>query len=336
MNWKLFSAEEGKGWDRLLDPAGDDNPFQSEAWARYKRNSGWESQRWVASLNGKPPLCAVQLLKKSLPLGRTALWAPGGPVIGFPDAGLEDLRKILPEGIRQIGRVNRAAYGRFYALQPSVLETRRVFSGVCAVPKRPLGSGTTVQVNLDLSREDLLSGMDRKHRYLVRRVSDPPLRWSWGASEVLVTDFSRLHAEMAAAKKVSAEDENDLARLISAFRENARILIGYAGDEPVTACLILLKGKNAFYWRAATARKGRELSASYAMIWELLKRLKEQGIRRFDFGGILPGVPSAAGINHFKQGFGGTQVEYLGEWEWARPSWIRWGVNAWVACRRGR
>lgn len=326
--WKQLSPEEEAGWDGLLERASDDNPFQSDAWARYKRRSGWEPQRWTASAAGGAVICSLQLLKKNLPLGRTVIWVPGGPVVGFPGAEHGDLKPLLQEGLRRICQSNRAIYARFYSLQPSAPETRRVLSGLCAVPKRRLGSGATVAIDLTLSEGELLGRMDKKHRYEVRHLEEGALRWEWGTSAAQLAGFGRLHSEMAAAKNVSAADKADLSRLVSEFGENSRILIGYSGNEPVTGCLVLIKGKGAFYWRAATARKGRELSASYAMVWELLKRLKAAGIERFDFGGILPGVRSAEGINHFKQGFGGKIVEYAGEWEWAPVSWVRWGVNA--------
>ena len=331
--WKQLTPEESAGWDRLLDRAGDDNPFQSEAWARYKEKAGWEAQRWTASAGDGTAACALQLLKKNLPLGRSLIWVPGGPMTGFPGTGGGDPGSFFREGLREICRSNQAVYARFYSLQPSVPETREILSGLCAAVQHRVGSGTTVKIDLTLPEEELLKRMEKKHRYEVRRLKDGTLRWDWGNSAALLKDLGRLHAEMAAAKKVAAADTRDLSRLMEEFGQNARILAGYDGSEPVTACLILLKGKSAFYWRAATARKGRELSASYAMVWEVLKRLKGAGIERFDFGGILPGVRPAEGINHFKQGFGGEIVEYLGEWEWASAPWVRWGVNAWVAVR---
>ena len=325
--WKQLSAENEGDWDRLSGSARDSNPFQSEAWGRYKRWFGWEPQHWIASADGGRVLCAVQVLKKPLPLGGIALWAPGGPLIGFPDATLEDLERAIPEGIREVCRANRAGYARFYILQPAAPETRRILSSLCVVPARRLGSGATVRIDLTLPPEKLLGGMEKKHRYLVRRQEENTLRWGWGTSAALAADLGRLHLEMAAAKRVSAAGGQELSGLIREFKNNSRILVGYAGGEPVTACLVLLHGDGAFYWRAAAGRRGREMSASYAMVWQLLNRLKEAGLQRFDFGGILPGMRRAAGINHFKQGFGGEIVEYLGEWEWAPASWIRWGVN---------
>lgn len=331
--WNQLPAEQQAGWDRLLSRARDDNPFQSEAWARYKQLSGWEAQRWTAAGPAGEVAACLQLLKKRLPLGGSLVWIPGGPVAGFPDSDSSALEPLLRDGLRRIVGSNRASYLRFYSLQPSSIGARSALAGPFRSPSRRVGSGTTVRIDLTLSEEELLSRMEKKHRYTVRRAAEQPLRWEWGSSPALLDDFGRIHSEMAAAKKVAAQDEEDLRRLLGEFKGDARILAGYSGNEPVTACLVLVKGKSAFYWRAATGRKGRELSAAYAMVWELLKRLKAGGIERFDFGGILPGVRAAEGINHFKSGFGGETVEYLGEWEWACAPWVRWGVNAWVAGR---
>jgi len=63
------------------------------------------------------------------------------------------------------------------------------------------------------------------------------------------------------------------------------------------------------------------------MIVQLVSVLQGCGITHFDFGGIDPVSPSAQGVNHFKRGFGGNIVEYLGEWEVASSELIRRGVN---------
>lgn len=84
---------------------------------------------------------------------------------------------------------------------------------------------------------------------------------------------------------------------------------------PATSCLVLTLADKAFYLLAATGTDGRRISAAYAMVFKLFELLKSRGVTRFDFGGIDPLSPSARGVDHFKRGFGGEIVEYLGEWE---------------------
>ena len=41
----------------------------------------------------------------------------------------------------------------------------------------------------------------------------------------------------------------------------------------------------------------------------------------------------AKGVDHFKKGFGGSTVEYLGEWDWAPYEWLRRAANIAIARR---
>ena len=335
VRWLPFPPEKGeRQWDWVGENLYGDNPFQSSAWGEYKKNWGWEPQRWVASNENQEVVGSLQLLKKPLPMGRSLLWAPGGPLFDFQRMAPEDFKILISAGLREICRMNRAVYARFYSFQSPSPPMVRGFSDLGRTPSRRLGSGTTVEVDLSLSEEQLLSGMARKHRYLVRRFGGNSIQWHWGKDDALINNLESLHREMSSRKNVLATKNEDSRSLVSAFQDNILILIGSLGREAVTGCMVLLKGRSAFYWRAATTPKGREISAAYPMIFQLFKLLKARAIEHFDFGGILPRSPSAAGINHFKKGFGGKVVEYVGEWEWANPSWVRWGVNTWMAWRR--
>ncbi|MBV9866838.1 MAG: peptidoglycan bridge formation glycyltransferase FemA/FemB family protein [Abitibacteriaceae bacterium] len=69
------------------------------------------------------------------------------------------------------------------------------------------------------------------------------------------------------------------------------------------------------------------MRASYALVNYLVEYLQQHGITEFDFGGLDPRSSAAAGVNQFKRGFGGELIEYLGEWEWASQSWLRYALN---------
>ena len=69
------------------------------------------------------------------------------------------------------------------------------------------------------------------------------------------------------------------------------------------------------------------MRASYGVFALLLQYLQNTGMTEFDLGGMDPNSPGARGVNQFKKGFGGELVQYVGEWEWATASWLRWAVN---------
>jgi lipid II:glycine glycyltransferase (peptidoglycan interpeptide bridge formation enzyme) len=87
---------------------------------------------------------------------------------------------------------------------------------------------------------------------------------------------------------------------------------------------------------AATNDLGRNTCAAYSMVPNLLKHLASKGIKRFDFGGIDPGNPGAAGVDHFKKGFGGSIVESLGEWEFMSSNAARFLINFGILKSGGR
>ena len=56
------------------------------------------------------------------------------------------------------------------------------------------------------------------------------------------------------------------------------------------------------------------MSASYEMIYQLMNKLSEMGVRQVDFGGISDD-DSSEGVDFFKSGFNGTVFEKVGEFD---------------------
>jgi lipid II:glycine glycyltransferase (peptidoglycan interpeptide bridge formation enzyme) len=55
---------------------------------------------------------------------------------------------------------------------------------------------------------------------------------------------------------------------------------------------------------------GAESRANYLLKWEAIRSSREQGATSYDLWGLATG-----GIAHFKTGFGGREVRYIGAWD---------------------
>ena len=55
---------------------------------------------------------------------------------------------------------------------------------------------------------------------------------------------------------------------------------------------------------------GGESRANYLLKWEAIRTSREQGATSYDLWGLATG-----GIAHFKTGFGGREVRYIGAWD---------------------
>lgn len=331
ISWRPFTSDApARDWTALLSQASDGGPFQSYAWGEYKRQVGWEPERWVATNGSGTSICCLQSLKKRLPFHRVLVWVPGGPVTGFPGARAEQIGDAVSAWLLQFQRENRPLYVRFYSQQRQLAAMRASLHRVCTRPAFQLNSGYTIEIDLSKPMDALRSGMTAKHRYYVKHAQAAGIEWELGHSEDLIRDTALLHDEMCRIKHLERRlrmDPAHLRALQRAFGESCRVMVGRHGGTPIAGCIVLLLADRAFFWRSAVGERGRTLSATYAMVAELFERLKAMGITRFDFGGVAPSDPSVAGVNHFKRGFGGEIVEYLGEWEWAASSAWRRGAN---------
>lgn len=336
VTWERFSpSNKLDQWDLWLNEAEDQNVFQSSFWGEYKRRHGWEPVRWISRHADGRVIAMVQILTKAFPGGFRIGWAPGGPLLRFAAGRPGDL-PVLLKGLTEA--LGPGQYARLYSLVPYEEATAHAFREACTRPSASLATGVSVCLDLRRPMDHLLRGMTAKHRYYVKKSMGEPLHWIVGSTTKLAEDFSALHEEMTREKNLDVSQcrADDLAHLTGVLKDHAVFLAGYLEDEPITSCLVLTWGAKAFYFRAASGRRGRERSAAYAMIYQLIEYLQKQGIDRFDFGGIDLRTPMAAGVNHFKQGFGGDMIEYLGEWEWASAAWLRWGVNVAVWSGRGQ
>lgn len=338
--WDVVESVEEvpAAWDSQLQKADDCNVFQSYAWGQYKQHHGWIPVLCIGKGKSGRLVGMVQILVKKLPFGVYAGWAPGGPVFQFKGWSPKEVDKILGSLWQVLKKKFGRMWLRFHSHLPANPELAFSFSGRLTRPFFKVNSEFSVYMDLDVDIKEFEQSMTSKHRYYVKQALAHEIEWRYGREEGLQKDLARLHAEMAEGKgmesiKVSI---NEIKDMVSFMGEQAAIFSGYYNGEAVTSCLLLTFGDKAFYAIAANGKKGRELSAAYAMIYQLAPALKARGLEKLNFAGLDPKTPSAFGVNHFKKGFGGNMVEYLGEWECATSEKLRYLMNAGIKYRGGR
>lgn len=327
--WEIALEADAAAWDNTLLGSTDYNVFQSFQWGEYKRAFGWTPLRCIARDERGMPKAMVQILTKKLPFGTVMGWAPGGPLYSFPSSRTEELPGVMNQLLEHIKQRSSRFIVRFNSMRPSDAGLASAFSSLLHKPLSPINSGHSIQLDLSQSIDELNRQMTSKHRYYVKKAMREKIEWKVGNEADLVRDLVSLHQEMASAKKrqVTAASIGEVSALCSSLVGHVMILAGYLGNTPVCSCLVLLIGEKAFYAIAASGESGRRIGAAYAMVPQLVSHLKEKGLKQMDFGGINPGALSARGVDHYKKGFGGKPVQYLGEWEFSSARWLKWGAN---------
>src|SRR4029079_13952785 len=126
-------------------------------------------------------------------------------------------------------------------------------------------------------------------------------------------------AELYRISRETADRAGFLIRAESAYRDvweafapsgNARLLFAQTPDGAPHETLFLVRcGPRVVEpYGGMTAAVG-ESRANYLLKWEAIRSSREPGATSYDLWGLATG-----GIAHFKTGFGGREVRYIGAW----------------------
>ncbi len=338
--WELFDNNNSPDrWNSLLLKSEDYNIFQSVGWGEYKSIYGWLPMRYLAKDKDGRIVAMAQILIKHLPVvGIKIGWIPGGPIFSFPQSKEIELAKIAKGLIEKVEKLSSNIFIRFNNLLLNNSDLANAFNIYYIKPFFKLNSGYSIWFDLHEPIDALNGKMTSHHRYYVRKGLANDIQWKAGNDVHFMDELLTIHTEMVMEKKMKSlkSNLNDILNLCRIMGKNATIFTGYLNGNAISSCLVLTFGQKAFYLMAATGSGARKINASYAMVFNLFKYLKEKGITYLDFGGINPGSNIAEGVNYFKKGFGGKIIEYLGEWEWSSSNWLRCGVNLAVWYRGGQ
>lgn len=328
--WEKFDSSRGvEEWNSILLRAQDYTVFQSFGWGEHKKSAGWHPERYIGYNKTKQVVGMVQMLMKKLPMGIATGWAAGGPVFQFKvDGRLQEMCDFSGL-LAALDRDYPKAVFRFHSHIPYSAAHSFLFQEKFNRPLFRLNSGYTIFMDLD-RLEELPAKMAHKHRYNKKQAEKIGLEWKVGCGDEDIKAMLIAHRGMVEKKNLFSilSTEDELKSLRTHLGETGMTIItGFYQGEPVTTFLTFDFGKKSIYMVGGTSEIGRKNSAAYPLVLRLLPILAEKGIRFFDFGGLDPVTPSAAGVNRFKLGYGGDIAEYVGEWEWSSSDLRRVGMN---------
>ena len=315
-----INSLDQKNWNALLSDSFDYNIFQSYEWGELKRYSSWTPFRIQILDNGQAKLVA-QILVKSF-FGKKFAWCPGGPLINVKNANegqtiLEKFKDyVLSEGIINL---RCKSYSKIDDLNTSLFSLFPKSSNNITSSKSIIHKITNV--------DEFLENVRKKHRYSIKQSEKNDFTWEALDSIDGINYFLETYKVMSTAKNLKLPLV-DLKKLRE-FNNSKFKLISFCGLENnicLTSCIVSVFNKKAFYHYAATTDMGRDKSASYGMIYNLMKYLQSIEIEELDFGGLSEDG-SSAGVDFFKEGFNGEVVNRIGEFDIAKSNLYRYIFN---------
>jgi len=174
-----------------------------------------------------------------------------------------------------------------------------VKSGASASPR-------TLLMPLSESLDDLRKGLAQKWRNRLNKAERAGLSITAGTAAELFDEFTVVYEEMLARKDLAPTADLHHHRHIQALLPSELkmdVLLAYQDGRICAGMIASAIGDTAVYLFGATNDLGRQTSASYLLQWELVKLLKQRGMREYDLNGINP--ERNPGTYHFKKGLAG-------------------------------
>lgn len=302
-------------WDAFVESTEHGSYLQLDGWARVKAPNGWVCRRVVAGDSGERIGLQV-LLRRPRPLPWAFAYAPRGPVAeAWTASAISGLTAALHAASPELGRVSHVRVDPEVEADGPHDPGGALCSALEGAGWRPAPSvqpPTSRVVDLAADEQALWSDLRKKWRQYINKAR---------ASGVTVVElpgdpipaFYEIYRETARRAGFLIRVEQAYRDVYDAFAPSgrARILFAVAPDGTPQASLFLIRcGRRVVEPYGGMTGIGAELRANYLLKWDAIRRAREEGALAYDLWGL-----AHPGIAHFKAGFGGREIRYVGGWD---------------------
>ena len=322
-------------WDAYVRRHPKATYLQVAPWARVKRSTGWSSAIVGDPATSSGPFGARLLLRPIPVMPWRFAYAPRGPLA---DEWNEVTSQAFVEALRAAARPGGALERVAIVRQDPEIEANPAIEAALRAdgwrPAHDMQPRRTRIVDLTADEDTLVSDLRKKWRQYVNKARSNGIVVRDVDPTVEPNAFDVFHAVMREVSKRTALP----LRSAATFREvweayaptgESRLLFAEDGAGQVQAVLLTVRcGTRVVEPYGGMTAAGAESRANYLLKWEAIRTSKEQGATSYDMWGLI-----GTGIDHFKAGFGGREVTYIGAWDFGLSPV---GATAFRAAERGR
>jgi peptidoglycan pentaglycine glycine transferase (the first glycine) len=300
-------------WDAFVESSDPGSYLQLTGWAHVKAVNGWSAH--VTRAGDK--VGAQVLVRRPRPLPWAFAYAPRGPVARTWSADeivafTERVRTELPAAAGRVSHLRIDPEIEIDGPHDPDGSLRRTLRAAGWRPAPPIQPASTRVIDLRPDEDALLGDLRKKWRQYVNKAK---------TAGVVVVDaegdrlgeFYRIYRDTADRAGFLIRTEQAYRDVWEAYRPagRARLLFAQSSEGEQLATLFLVRcGPRVVEPYGGMTHAGAESRANYLLKWEAIRTSREQGATSYDLWGLATG-----GIAHFKTGFGGREVRYIGAWD---------------------
>ena len=293
------------------NPAGGE-VFQTKAFATIKQRQGWRPEFWVYETSFGQ-VYALALTRRVTGVGRV-VYIPRGPSV----ANIKQWREIC--------RLNRQ-YEKTTTLikmDPPIKrsDVKTLPSDLIKVNNTQRSTVNTVVINIDQPEDDLWRSFRQRARRAIRGGKKEKLRVvDVKPSNESVNQMWKLYKNTARRAKLVTRRAKYYRHFWQEFAARGLgrffFVLEPNNSEPIAGAFVNWSGENALY-KDGGSRRESKTHYSHLLHYQIMRTLREQGIKNYDLGGTPPSdrlddpTHPLATLATFKMSFGAPVIDFVG------------------------
>jgi lipid II:glycine glycyltransferase (peptidoglycan interpeptide bridge formation enzyme) len=309
---ELTLCHTKEDWDDyILENKG--HPLQLWGWGDAKSVHGWSADRLFLRDENENILGAAQVLYRHLlwPL-RSLAYVPRGPVVDESSRG--ELLEKLAQYVKS----------QHHSVALSVEPDEAVYSAPLGwrLSKNHILPSKTIILDLNKTEAELLNDMAKKTRQYIRKSASEAMEIKKVRDKDELDKCLAIYHQTAKRAKFDLHDDQYYYDVFNKMADNSQLFAAYVDGQPAAFLWLAISAETALELYGGMDNRGQELRLNYALKWYAIRKCREWGLSRYDFGGLLEG-----GVTTFKMSWAGGETNLAGTFD--KPlsvryaSWIR-------------
>ncbi len=298
----LKSCLDSEVWDEyIIDNGG--NPLQLWGWGELKSSHGWTADRLILIDSDDEISGAAQVLIRKLPWPfRSLAYIPRGPVVSEDNRG--ELLNLLTKYVKH------TYHSVVLAIEPDE-EIFEIADG-WKKSKNHILPNHTIILDLNKSDSELMGDMSKKTRQYIRKSGKEDIKIKAVKSREELKKCLAIYHETASRAKFSLHDDQYYYDAFEKLGDHAQVFASYIDDSPVAFLWLVISATTSYELYGGMDEKGQQTRANYALKWHAIKKCRDWGLKRYDFGGLLDG-----GVTTFKMGWTEKETVLAGTFDYS-------------------
>ena len=226
----------------------------------------------------------------------------------------KDYFEFLLDHLKSLAKKEKAIFIRTSSLIENSDSNKHCLKsfGFTASPIHALDGEYCWVLDLNKSEAELLAGMRKTTRYLIRQADKMGVKIVKSKAVADLNEFLSLYEQTA--QRHHFIKHTGIKEEFIEFLKDEQILLfkGYFQNKLLSAALIVFYQNQAVYHHSASIEQ--KIPVNYLLQWEAVKEAMRRNKTIYNFWGIAPEGKRRhpwSGLSLFKKGFGGRTVEYL-------------------------